>query len=52
MKKKKQEYVQLDIMAAFKGKDIIFEEKKEEVKGGLAGINPLKVPEFVPNGPP
>lgn len=28
------------------------EKKKEEVKGGLAGINPLKVPEFVPNGPP
>ena len=28
------------------------EKKKEEVKGGLAAINPLKVPEFVPNGPP
>lgn len=31
MKKKKQEYSQLDIMAAFKGKDVIFEEKKEEL---------------------
>lgn len=31
MKKKKQEYVQLDIMAAFRGKDVIFEEKKEEL---------------------
>lgn len=30
MKKKKQEYVQLDIMAAFKGKDVIFKEEEEE----------------------
>lgn len=31
MKKKKQEYVQLDIMAAFRGKDVTIEEKKEEL---------------------
>lgn len=30
MRKKKQEYVQLDIMSAFKGKDVVFKEEKEQ----------------------